>query len=615
VFGYWGRLLRVDLTVGEIALESLALDRLRRTIGGSALAADLTYERVPGGVDPSSPDNGLVFTTGPFQATSFPGSAKWIAGATSPLTGSFFVSAAGGRFGHALKASGFDALFITGRAANPTLLVMDHGAARLEPADDLWGLETFDVVERLERDYPGGQRSTVTIGPAGEKQVAIACLVTDGYSFAGRGGLGAVMGSKQLKAVVALGGDLPPVANPQRLAQLTQESAIQLHGATKETYGKHGTANDVVFCESVGDLPMKYWAGYEWAAGAKRLGAPQYTEKLNAKRHPCAACPIGCHRWLSFGMSDGKTFEGPGPEYESLGLLGSACLVDDLEAIVLANDRCNRLGIDTISAGAFVAFSMECRERELLGTDDCGGLPLTWGDPASLLGLVEQIGTCRGLGARFANGLVPAAADLGEAAIELAVHVKGVDLPAHDPRCYYSLAINYATSPQGASHLRGFPHCGELGVLIPEAGYTEVTEKHSMEGKAALARLFQDFAVVLDSLVDCCFMQINGLSLGATVDALRAITGWDHDATELMRIGERGFNLQRMLNLRDGIDHTSDRLPARMFEPAPEGSRGGKAPTGFADALREYYQLRGWDEQGRPTEATRRALDLPIDAA
>ncbi len=614
MFGNWGHLLRVDLTAGTTTVERISLARLQRTIGGSALAAELIHERVPGGIDPLSSENGIVLATGPFQATNHPGSAKWIAAAVSPLTGSFFVSAAGGRFGHALKASGFDAVFISGRSAEPAMLVLEQGTARIESARDLWGQETFDATKRLERDYPGDQRSTVTIGPAGEKQVAIACLVTDGYSFAGRGGLGAVMGSKQLKAVVAVGGELPPVADPQLITTLTRQSALQLHEATKETYGKHGTANDVVFCESVGDLPIKYWGGHEWPEGARKVGAPRYTERLNAKRHPCLACPIGCHRSLSFSLSDGQAFSGPGPEYESLGLLGSACLVDDLEAVVLANDRCNRLGIDTISAGSYVAFSMECRERGLLRGDRCDGLSLEWGDRSSLLGLIERIGTRCGLGALFANGLVPAAAELGEEAAALAVHVKGVDLPAHDPRCYYSLALNYATSPQGASHLRGFPHCGELGVLIPEAGYTQVTEKHSMEGKAELTQLFQDFAVVLDSLVDCCFMQINGLSLGATVEALRAITGWECDETDVMRVGERGFNLQRMLNLRDGIDRSQDRLPARLFEASSEGSRAGKAPTGFDEALQEYYRLRGWDVDGRPTKETLAALDLPTEA-
>lgn len=613
VFGSWGRLLRVNLTTGGVTGEEIAIDQLRRTIGGSALAAELIHERVPGGIDPLSPENCLVLATGPFQATQHPGSAKWIAASVSPLTGSFFVSAAGGRFGHALKATGFDAVAITGRSPEPTTLVIEHQSARVEPAGDLWGEETFEVARRLEQAYPANQRSTIAIGPAGELEVAIACLVTDGYSFAGRGGLGAVMGSKRLKAVVALGGHLPELADPERVTELTRQSALKLHEATQETYGKHGTANDVVFCESTGDLPIKYWAGHSWPSGARKLGAPRYTEQLNAKRHPCLACPIGCHRSVSFSLSDGSAFSGPGPEYESLGLLGSACLVDDLEAVVLANDRCNRLGIDTISAGAFVAFSMECRERGLLSDDQCHGLSMTWGDRSSLLHLIDQIGMRRGLGALFASGLVAAAAELGEEAAALAVHVKGVDLPAHDPRCYYSLGLNYATSPQGASHLRGFPHCGELGVLIPEAGYTEVTEKHSMDGKAELVRVFQNFAVVLDSLVDCCFMQINGLSLGATVEALRAITGWEYDATAVMRIGERGFNLQRLLNLRDGIDRSQDRLPARMFEPSCEGSRAGKAPTGFDDALQEYYRLRGWDAEGRPTRETLLAFDLPLD--
>jgi len=610
LFGYWGRLLAVDLTTGATTTEGLSVDRLQRTVGGSCLATELVYEHVPAKTDPLSAENALVFASGPFQSSTFPGSAKWIAAAKSPLTGSIFISAAGGDFGHTLKGTGYDAVVITGQSSAPVFLVIEPGAVSLKDAQDLWGRETSDAIRWLEQGSPPRGRSTVVIGPAGEQRVAIACLVADGYSFAGRGGLGAVMGSKRLKAVVAARGALPDVAAPDRLASLTRECAAQLYDATAETYGKHGTANNVVFCESVGDLPVKYWSGCEWPIGAGRLGAPRYTEILHAKRHPCAACPIGCHRSIAFDAEDGTRFAGPGPEYESLGLLGSACLIDDLRAVALANDRCNQLGIDTISAGSFVAFCMECKERGLIGDSDCRDLSLSWGDPQSLLGLIEQIGRRRGLGARFAGGIVPAAREFGEEAAASAMHVKGVDFPAHDPRCYYSLALNYATSPQGASHLRGFTYCGERGMLVPEAGYAQPTEKFSMEGKAAVTRLFQDLAVLLDSLVDCCFMQINGLSLSKTVDVFRAITGWDHDAASLLRVGDRGFNIQRLLTLQDGIDPTADRLPARALEAAATGPRAGRAAR-LDEALPEYYRLRGWNENGTLPPDLLASLDLP----
>lgn len=610
MFGYWRRFLRVDLTEGRVVAESISPSQLERTIGGVGLAAEISHRILPPQADAFSPENVLFLATGPFQGTRFPGSAKWVACAKSPLTGSFFVSAAGGKFGPALKGSGVDIVAIAGRSDHPVILVISGGSAELLDGHELWGLETFDATEKLHGKWSDENGSVIVIGPAGEARVAIASLVADGYSFAGRGGLGAVMGDKHLKAVVAMGGSPPAVAAPKRLASLTREAALHLRNATRETYGKHGTANDLATCEAIGDLPLRYWAGHEWTSGAAKLSAPRYTEELHALAHPCSACPIGCHRRLCFTQRNGGRFEGPGPEYESLALLGANCLVDDLETVVLANDRCNRLGIDTISAGSFVAFSMECRERGLLTDSDCKGLRLSWGDSRSLLELVEAIGRCEGLGARFAQGILPAARDLGEDALQVAMQVKGVDMPGHDPRRFYSLAINYATSPQGASHLRGFPHCGELGMLIPEGGYSKLTAEFSFEGKAFLARLFQDYAVVLDSLVDCCFMQINGLSMSATIEALNAITGLGYDASSLLHIGERGFNLHRILNLRDGIDSKSDCLPPRALTPSSAGPRAGKAPLGLGEAILEYYVLRGWSNDGIPTEETLRRLDL-----
>ena len=610
MFGNWGKTMEVDLTNREGKIQEVSEEVYKKFLGGSGLGTSLLYENVKPGVDAYSPENVLILATGPFQGTAFPGSAKWMAISKSPLTGTFCVSGAGADFGPKLKRTGVDAITVRGRSKSPVYALVTDKGLEIRDASHLWGKDAIESYNILREELADYSASIITIGPAGEKQVAIACLVVDGHSFAGRGGLGAVMGSKNLKALAVSGNQKVNVAHPDQLKTLIRQLNPKLLENTRNTYHKHGTANDVVFCESVGDLPIKYWAGDTWPEGAKKIGAPRFTEYLSAKPNPCFACPIGCHRHITLKQNGRIALEGPGPEYETLGLLGAACLIDDLEVIAKANDRCNRLGIDTISAGSFVAFSMECYERGLIKPGDVGDVSLRWGDGETLLELIEQIGTNSGFGAIFANGIRGAAEQIGGDAPSLVVEVKGMDLPAHDPRTYFSLAINYATSTRGADHTHAFPHAGELGILIPEAGYDKPSEKFSMKGKAKLAMLFQDYGVVVDSVVVCNMMPLNGLSLPETLEALNSITGWDFDARKLMQVGERAFNLQRIINLQDGFTRDDDRLPARMFEPALTGPRQGKAPEGFEEALAEYYQLRGWTPQGVPSAEKLKELGL-----
>ncbi len=609
MYGIWGKLLEIDLTEGTSAVKELPIQTYRNFIGGISLGTKLLYEGITGATAPYSEDNLLIFTTGPFQGTVFPGSAKWMAISKSPLTGTFCASAAGANFGPTLKRTGYDAIVMKGKAERPVYILLTDERLAIRDASHLWGRDAIETNGELFSEFANLHPSIVTIGPAGEKQVAIACLVVDGHSFAGRGGLGAVMGSKNLKAVVVAGSKKVKVADPEGLKALTREVALQLRKASEKTYTRHGTANDVIRCEEEGDLPVKYWAGDVWAEGARKIGAPRFTEYLSAQPNPCFACPIGCHRHIKLIKQGEIIVEGAGPEYESLGMLGANCLVDDLDAIAVANDQCNRLGIDTISAGSYVAFTMECYERGLVKKEEVG-FPVKWGDGDALLKLVDQIGTKKGFGAIFANGIRKAAQIIGGEALTLPVEVKGMDFPAHDPRTYFSLAINYATTTVGASHIRGFPHAGEAGMLIPEVGYDQLTERFTMGGKAWLTKVFQDYSVALDSLVDCIFMQTIGLSLGKTLRALNLITNWNFDVDTLMKVGERGFTLQRMINIRDGLTKQDDRLPARMFEPARQGRRKNKVPVPFEEALMEYYALRGWSKEGIPTQETLQNLGL-----
>jgi len=613
--GSWGTYLDVDLASGTTQTKLIPAELQTQYIGGASLGARLLYDLVPVRTSPLDPQSPLLFVTGPFQSSSFPGCAKFVAVGRSPLSGSIMVSAAGAAFGPRLKHAGFDAIVLRGRAASPVSLLVQDGSACLCEAKDMWGLDTFATHERVSKQVSADACSTICIGPAGEREVAFACLAVDGHSYAGRGGLGAVMGSKCLKAVAVCGHLAPAVFDARLLRDLTREHSIQLSQKTREGYRRHGTALDVAFCESAGDLPVKYWAGTTWKAGAKRIGAPRYTEQLAAKANPCLACPIGCHRTISRTSASLQLDRVPGPEYESLALLGSACLIDDLDAIALANDLCNRLGLDTISTGSAVAFAMDCHERGLLDRLDTDGLDLSWGSTDALIAMTKGIAYKKGFGALFSDGIRTAAMRIGPAAADLPVEVKGIDFPAHDPRAYFSLALNYATSPQGASHLRGFPHVGEIRMLVPEVGYTEIPPRRTMDGKPELTILFQDLASLLDSLVDCCFMQISGLSLSATADVFRAITGWAASPEELLEVGERGSVLQRLINIEDGIDTSEDRLPLGFFLPSQPGSRCGIEPASFSAALQRYYELRGYTSDGRPTAQTTKRLGLTAQKA
>ena len=448
--------------------------------------------------------------------------------------------------------------------------------------------------------------SVACIGTAGEKLVGVSCIVVDSHSFAGRTGIGAVMGSKNLKAIAVKGNKVIQINNPNTLNNIRFKLNRKLKN---ENLTKHGSARGVIPAEAKGDLPIKYWSGDVWPEGAKLIGAPQFTETLNAKPWFCPYCPIGCHRKIDI-KQDNMVIKGAGPEYESLAMLGSCCLIDDLFAITKANDMCNRYGIDTVSTGAFVGFCMQCFEQGLISETFAGGIKPTWGNSDFLIEMIRLIGENESSGKYFEKGIKYAAEKIGKEAVEIAVHVKGLDFPGHDPRATTSLAINYATGTRGACHLRGFSHCGEGGMFIPEANFKEPIDRFTMEGKAKLAILFQNLASLSDSLVLCIFMQTGGESLTEIADSYNSITGNNLHPLEFLEIGERIWNLQRLINISDNISRKDDKLPKIMFVPAINGSRKGKIPVPFESSLDEYYLKRGWDKNGIPTEKTLNRLKL-----
>lgn len=611
--GYWQKILRVDLTSKKTGVEEIDEDVLKKVIGGGGLGAWILKKELPGKTDAYDPKNLLIFATGPFQGPAVPGGAKFSIMSNSPVTGTFADSAGGADWGPQFKDCGYDALVIEGKADKPVYVYINDDKVEIKEASQLWGKDTYETDDAIKDELGDKEVAVACVGPAGERKVAIACVAMDKHSFAGRAGLGAVMGGKNLKAVAVKGTKKVQVADEEKVKELIKKYQLLISKNVKENgFREHGTPILCETAEGLGDMPIKYWDGDVWPEGAKSLGAPNYTNVLNAKPWPCKYCPIGCHRKIKITDPPEYKYEGVGPEYETLGMMGTNVMIGDPKVVAMGNDIANRLGIDTISSGAMVGFAMDCFERGLITTEDTGGLELKFGDVKVFLTLIEQIAKKEGFGAIFAEGTLKAAEKIGPVAVENVVHCKGLDFPAHDARACISLAPSYATSTRGACHFRGPCEDVEMGgFFMPEVGINEGCVKlFERENQSLVAVKCQDLGAVVCSLVLCMFMvDGGGWSLTDLSKLFNAITGWDYSAKDLMLAGERIFNLQRLLNIRDGYNAKTDELPKKMFNSAKEGFRAGKVIP-FKELMEDYYQLRGWNENGEPTKETLARLKL-----
>ena len=611
--GYWQKLLRVDLTNKKTSVEPIAEEDLKRFIGGAGLAAEILRREVPAKIDPYDPKNLVIFGTGPFQGPPIAGGAKFSIVGISPVTGTFGDTAAGADWGPSLKDAGYDMLVIEGASKTPVYLHIVDDRVEIREASNLTGMDTYETIDAIHKETVDKELSIAAIGPAGEKQVAIACIVVDKHSFAGRCGLGAAMGSKGLKAVAVRGTQTAEMSDPDKAKELIGQYQKQILATVKENeFRVHGTTALCESAEALGDMPIKYWEQDVWPEGAKKLGAPNYTKVLNAKPYSCKFCPVGCHRKIKITEPAEYAQEGIGPEYETLGMMGTNLLIDDPKAVAQGNDMANGLGLDTISAGAMVGFAMECFEKEWITAQDTDGLELKWGDPKVLFALLEQIGKKEGFGAIFWEGTLPAAEKINPEAIEIVAHCKGLDFPSHDARSCISLAPTYATGTRGACHFRGGCEDVEMGgFFIPEIGIKEGMVKFfERENQSLLAAKCQDYFALLNSLVLCAFMVDGGdMPFSGVKDLFNAITGWDYSIEDLMDAGERIFTVQRLINIRDGYNAATDVLPKKMLQPAKEGFRAGKVPP-FKELMEDYYNLRGWDENGEPSQGTMDRLGL-----
>ncbi len=607
--GYMGKILRVNLSEGKVTTDEIEPSIAQNFVGGSGYATKIIYDEVPARADALGEDNRLVFMTGPVTGTRFPTSGRFVVGAKSPLTGILTTATSSGFWGRELKMTGHDGIVFAGKADKPVYLEIINDQVALKDASDIWGKDSYETQEIL-REKTGEKRARVAcIGQAGETRALMACLMNDEGRAAGRGGTGAVMGAKNLKAIVVRGNKEILTAAPEFFNEMAKQISQALAGNPQmSSFTKWGTASSMDLGWAAGDVPVKNWQVGMWKEGCLKIGGQAMADKI-LKPHSaaCFNCPIRCARWVE--IAKGRfAYEGPGPEYETLAACGSMLLIDDLEAVAWIGEICNRAGMDTISAGCTVAWAMEAYEKGALTKEDTGGIELTWGNVEAAVEVFNQMARGEGFGALLAQGCQRASEKIGKGSEEYAIHVKGLEVPMHDPRAYHSLAVNYAAGPRGACHVQGGSFFAEMGLVIPEAGITYKQGRFDKKNKGVAARAAQDVAAVTNSLAVCMFAGL-GLAPSHTAILLGLATGMSFTAQSVVQTGERIVTLQRAFACREGVSRKDDTLPKRLVTPLPDGGAAGKAAD-LEYQLNEYYTLRQWDDNGTPTKEKLLSLGL-----
>ena len=616
--GYTGKILVADLTTRELTVDEHDDAYYRKYLGGAAMAMDYILRDCPANADPLGPENVLVFAVGPMTGTAISGQSRMSVNAKSPLTGAIGDAQVGGFFPAELKFAGFDAVVVKGKSETPVSIVIKDGKAELQDATKYWGMGTGDLQDAVEADMDDNKVQLMAIGPAGENQVKFACIVNMASRAAGRTGLGAVMGSKNLKFISARGKAKIAVADPAKLKELTQWGAKNTRiNASIAGLQKYGTAETVLAQHQVGGLPTHNWDSGVFAEAEEISGERMY-ETILLKNDTCYACAVRCKRVV---QDENRGVEGRygGPEYENLATLGSYCMVSDLGAIALANQLCNIHGMDPIAVGATIGWAMDAFANGEINGSDTGSLEIEWGDAEMMLQLTEMMAHREGFGDVLAEGMRGAAERLGKGQ-DLLTEVKGNAFPAHMPQVKKSLALIYAVNPFGADHQSsehdpGYtPDADEeslrrlslLGLDQPQDQFNLSDEKVRFAYETQKSYSFQDSVSVCQFVYGPSWHLYGPDQLR---DALNAVTGWDMTIEEMQAVGDRKIVMQRYFNARDGLGRNADTLPKKAFKGLTGGpSDGFKVDKAeFEHALDVYYEMAGFDiESGMPTPA---ALD------
>jgi aldehyde:ferredoxin oxidoreductase len=575
--GYCGKLLYVNLTTGAVENRELPEDLARLYMGGSALAARMLFDLKAYEADPLGPDNALIVMTGPLVGTTMPGTSRFEIAARSPLTGGFGVASAGGNFGPELKFAGYDGIVFTGASPEPVYLWIKDGAAKLCPAGGLWGKTTSETRKAIAAEQNEKGARAISIGPAGENKVLFACIAASDHNFAGRTGLGAVMGAKNLKAVAVRGKKKPELFDESEFAAVRDKILkVMKDDVTCASYTAYGTDGTMQLGMLVSDVPTKNWSVANWEEGSDKLNGIAMADTILSGKRACYACPIACKRSVTIPDGPYKMENAAGPEYETAAAMGTMQLIDDLEAVCAANIICNEMGMDTISAGSSIAFLTECFERGLITEGDTGGMRLKWSDPAQLLKLLEMTARREGVGDLIANGVKRMSEKIGRGSEKFAVHSKGLEAPMHDPRAYHGLALAYVTSPRGACHITHLDMVVEMGVYTyPEMGLTGGYQPLAKKGKAEMVALSENLGAIIGSAVMCMFVAWPLSFKRHILPALNAATGFNWTLQELAALGERGWQMQRAFANLCGLGIEQDKLAERALKPHIEGTPSG----------------------------------------
>ena len=577
--GWSEKILDIDLNTQTYKTYPLDTEMARMFIGGRGLGARLLWDLVGPEVDPLSPENVLIFTNGPLTGTGYQTSSRFSVTTKSPLTGTVLDANSGGYWGMQFKKTGYDVLIVHGKAEKPVWIEIKDGAVTFHDASELWGMRVYALTEKLGQN--NNKRNVLCIGPAGENLSRIASIMNDRERALARGGPGAVMGSKNLKAIVVEGKERPEIDDKERFKFLLYETRKLLAASplTSQALPEFGTVVLMNIMNNIGALSTRNHQQTQFE-GAEAISGEELTEKYLVKNASCWACPIGCTR-----ISKTEKVEGEGPEFESTWAFGAQCGVDDLAAIIEVNSLCNDLGLDTISAGSTIACAMELSEKGYLDSDLC------FGRADVLAPMVEAMAYRNDLGAELADGSRRLATKYGHP--ELSMTAKGMEMPAYDPRGLQGQGLLYATSNRGGCHMRG----NMIGLEV--LGLPKLIDRFQVQGKSSFVILNQNSNAAIDSLVICKFTNM-GVADEYFARVLSAVTGVQYATTELIKVGERVWNLERLYNNREGFTGKDDTLPSRLLTEAPTDGPSKGWVSHLEPMLKEYYRTRGWDENGVP---------------
>lgn len=608
--GLWGKILRVDLENSTITEEAIPDDWIKKFVGGRGLAVRYLIEDVPKGADPLGPENRLIFMTGPLTGTPSPSASRYTVVTKSPLTGIFAEANAGGYWAPSFKGNGYDGIIFEGVSPDPVYLIIEEGEAELRDAEHLWGKNVSETTEIIQEEL-GEEFEVSCIGEAGENLVKYAAIMNNHHRAAGRCGVGAVMGSKRLKAVAVHGTKETPIGNKEAFTESEAKHYELLDNSfMKIMFESYGTAGAVDMMNVRGFFPHRNWQT-SYMQDAEDISGIAIAERFLTDRKACFACPIKCGRVWEIKEGKHAGLKGEGLEYETVAAFGSMAAIRDLEAVTVANMLCDDYGLDTISCGSTIAFAMECYEKGIITKEDTGGIDLTFGNADAVLELIPKIARREEFGDFLAEGTRIMAGKLGQGTEKFAIQVKGLELPAYDGRGGKLLGLAYAVGSRGGCHIMSciqIPIMADVPCLVVENSHVTDPTIANPEDIYILKDM-EDACAVFDCSGACKFM-----AYASTYDdwilAIKNVIGREFTFEDYKKLGERVYNIERVYNVREGITRADDTLPGRLLEePITEGPAAGNVAE-LETLLDPYYELRGWDKDGKPTPERLRELEL-----